>query len=89
MAKAEIRCPTCDNVGKLEIAEDSIKNVSRGLLAVNVAPHIICEHSFIVYIDKNLQVRDYFVADFHIELPKFNPKASRIPSGLSFFITFC
>ena len=83
MAKAEIRCPTCNNVGKLEIAEDSIKNVLRGLLAVNVAPHIICEHSFIVYIDKNLHVRDYFVADFQIELPKIVPekiKVRRIPT---------
>jgi len=83
MAKAEIRCPSCNKIGKLDIAEDSIKNVSRGLLAVNVAPHIICEHSFIVYIDKNLHVRDYFVADFHIELPKIVPsslKTSRIPT---------
>ena len=79
MAKAEIRCPSCNKVGKLEIAEDSIKNILRGLLAVNVAPHIICEHSFIVYIDKNLQVRDYFVADFQVELPNLQVKTSRIP----------
>lgn len=29
---------------------------------------MICEHSFIVYLDRNLVVRDCFVADFKIEL---------------------
>jgi len=31
---------------------------------------MICEHSFIAYVDKNLVVRDCLVADFKIELPE-------------------
>lgn len=65
----QVRCPTCSKQGKIEVSRDSLKNVTRGLLAVNVSEGIVCEHSFIAYIDKNLQVRDYFTADFQIELP--------------------
>jgi len=53
----------------IEVSEDAVKNVSRGLLAVNIMARTICEHSFIVYVDINLHVRDYFVADFQIEIP--------------------
>lgn len=73
MSKVEIRCPSCQGVGFIQVSEDAMKNVSRGLLAVNIAEHTICDHSFITYIDKNLNVRDYFVADFHIELPDIAP----------------
>lgn len=68
MAKLEIRCPSCSARGKIEISEDAIKNVSKGLLAVNIAVGMICEHSFIAYVDKNMQIRDYFMADFQIQL---------------------
>jgi len=64
-----IRCPSCGKWGDIEISEDSIKNVSRGLLAVNIPQNTICSDSFIVYLDKNLRVRDYFIADFQIEIP--------------------
>jgi hypothetical protein len=40
------------------------------LLAVNIAPGMICDHTFIAYVDKNLTVRDCFVADFKIEAPE-------------------
>jgi hypothetical protein len=73
MAKIEIRCPSCSQVGYINVSEDAMKNVSRGLLAVNIAEHTICSHSFITYIDKNLNVRDYFVADFQIEIPDIAP----------------
>ncbi len=65
----DIRCPSCSKRGKIEVSQDSLKNVTRGLLAVNVSKGLVCDHSFIAYIDKNLQVRDYFMADFHLELP--------------------
>ncbi len=65
----EIRCPICSKRGTFTISEDSLKNVERGLLAVNIAEGIVCEHSFIAYVDKNLQVRDYFMADFQLEMP--------------------
>jgi hypothetical protein len=69
MAKLEIRCPSCSARGKIEISEDAIQNVSRGVLAVNIAVGMICEHSFIAYVDRNMQIRDYFMADFEIQLP--------------------
>lgn len=73
MIKIEIRCPTCSKKGTLEISEAVMKNVTRGLLAVNVA-ETVCSHSFIAYIDKNLKIRDYFIADFKIQLPQMDIK---------------
>lgn len=67
--KIEVRCPACSKIGYIEVSEEVIKNVVRGLLAVNVTENIACEHSFVAYVDKNLQIRDYMLADFQIELP--------------------
>jgi len=67
MAKLQIRCPVCAKWDNIEILDDATKNVKRGLLAVNISPGMICEHSFIAYVDKNLIVRDCFIADFKIE----------------------
>ena len=70
MVKVEIRCPTCSKRNKIEVSEDEVKNTTRGLYAVNVSEGIVCEHSFIAYLDKNLVVRDTFMADFQIVLPE-------------------
>ncbi|MFX1592415.1 MAG: hypothetical protein ACFFCL_06950, partial [Promethearchaeota archaeon] len=70
MAKIEVRCPICSLWDNIEISDDATKNVSKGLLAINIASGMICEHSFIAYVDKNLVVRDCIVADFKIELPE-------------------
>ena len=67
--KIEIRCPSCGKRGFIEVSEEKIKETSRGLLAINVSENIICKHSFVAYIDKNLEVRDCFMADFQIEIP--------------------
>lgn len=69
MPKIEIRCPSCSKIGYIDIIEETIKNIKRGVLSVNIAKDTICEHSFIAYVDKNLAIRDYILADFHIELP--------------------
>jgi len=68
MAKVEVRCPVCSKWDNIEISDDATKNVAKGLLAINLASGMICEHSFIAYVDKNLVVRDCLVADFKIEL---------------------
>ena len=73
MPIVEIRCPSCEKKGTIEIPAERMKHVLRGLLAVNVANAIICSHSFIAYIDKNYNPRDYFTADFHIEIPELSP----------------
>ncbi len=70
MAKIEVRCPVCSNWDNIEISDDVTKNVAKGLLAVHIAAGMICEHSFIAYVDKNLIVRDCLIADFKIEAPE-------------------
>jgi len=70
MTSIIINCPTCKTKGKIDVYKEQLKDVKRGLLAINIARNIVCEHTFIAYIDKNLNVRDYFVADFQIELPE-------------------
>ncbi|MFX1338154.1 MAG: hypothetical protein ACFFDK_06070 [Promethearchaeota archaeon] len=70
MVPIRIKCPSCSKVGSINISTDMLKNSLRGLLAVNVAKDIVCSHTFIVYIDKNLTIRDYFISDFNVELPK-------------------
>lgn len=74
MVKVDVRCPVCSRWDKIEISDDATKNVAKGLLAINIASDMICEHSFIAYVDKNLVVRDCLVADFKIELPESENK---------------
>ncbi|MHA2010409.1 MAG: hypothetical protein ACXABO_14865 [Promethearchaeota archaeon] len=69
MAKIEIRCPICSSWENIQISDDATKNVTKGLITVNITSGMICDHSFIAYVDKNLIVRDYFTADFKIETP--------------------
>jgi hypothetical protein len=73
MARILIQCPSCSEKGYIEISDEEFKNIPRGLLAVNIINNLICQHSFIAYIDKNLNIRDYFLADFHIEVPEIVP----------------
>ena len=82
MAKLEIRCPICSKWKNIEIADDATENVSKGLLAINIAAGMICEHSFIAYIDKNFTVRECLVADFKIELPE-RPPTEETEEGIS------
>ena len=77
MTKIQVTCPSCQKKGLIDVSEEILKNITRGLLAVNV-PDIICEHTFIVYVDKNLAIRDYFMADFKIELPQIS-----VPEGIT------
>jgi len=69
MAKIDVRCPVCSEWKNIEIPDDVTKNSKKGLLTINITSGMICEHSFIVYLDKNLIIRDCFVADFKIEVP--------------------
>ena len=86
MTSIQIICPSCGDKGNIEVAPDALKHVTRGLLAINIPASTICQHSFIAYLDRNLHVRDYFVADFQIELPEMpipdseKFRESKIPS---------
>ena len=70
MKKLEIRCPACSKRGYIEVEEEEVKSSTRGLFAVNITEGIVCEHSFVAYVDKNLTIRDTFMADFQINLPE-------------------
>ena len=75
MAKIELICPQCNKYGKIEVEDtDKLKKNRRGIMAINVEESTICTHSFVAYIDKNLNVRDCFVCDFKIELPEIQPQ---------------
>lgn len=65
----KIRCPVCNKRGDLKIKENVIAKSERGI-TVNVANYLICQHSFLVYIDKDLKVKDSFICDFEKEVKK-------------------
>jgi hypothetical protein len=74
MKKLEVRCPSCSNRGYIEVPEEEVIKAARGVFAVNVMEGVICEHSFVAYVDKNFAVRDTFIADFQLELPDIVPE---------------
>ena len=67
-----INCPVCNKRGKISVEENIIIKSARGVTAINVAPDLVCGHSFVAYIDRNLAVRDSFVCDFKVELPEIS-----------------
>lgn len=70
MVEIKVRCPSCSGVGTIDVQEKVILESKRGIYAINIAKNLICEHSFIAYIDKNLSVRDCFLTDFKLETPE-------------------
>ncbi|MFX1273426.1 MAG: hypothetical protein ACFFBP_15435 [Promethearchaeota archaeon] len=68
--KITIYCPICKTMGQVRIEKNIVTMSDKGVTAVNVAENLICEHSFVTYIDKNLDIRDSFVCDFRIEIPQ-------------------
>jgi hypothetical protein len=76
MVKVEFRCPSCNKVGLLDVESELIKHTERGLLAITVPSGKLCSHSFVAYIDKNLDTRDCYLADFMIEIPQLDEEES-------------
>lgn len=73
MTKINVHCPVCSKKGKIDIDETIINKNSRGVTAINIDSEEICDHTFIVYVDRNLAVRDCFSSDFLLELPQMAP----------------
>lgn len=71
MVEIYIHCPVCSKKGIIEVEENLIRKSERGVSAINVAENLICSHSFVAYIDKNLTVRDCFITDFKIDTPEY------------------
>ena len=76
MVKVEFRCPSCKKVGLLDVESELLKHTERGLLAITVPSGKLCSHSFVAYIDKNLDTRDCYLADFMIEIPQLDEEES-------------
>ena len=76
MVKVEFRCPSCNKIGLLDVDSELIKHTERGVLAITVPSGKLCSHSFVAYIDKNLDTRDCYLADFMIEIPQLNEEES-------------
>jgi hypothetical protein len=72
----------------LEISEEDVKKAAKGLFAVNI-DKLFCSHSFIAYVDKNLSIRDCYIADFQIDLPEALPdkKVETVPTEIEEFDT--
>jgi len=68
LTKIIIQCPSCKNKGHIDVSEEQLRNVKRGLLAINIPQGNVCEHTFITYLDKNLVIRDYFIADYQFQV---------------------
>jgi hypothetical protein len=72
MKKVKVKCPSCSKNGIVEIDESSIEKNDNGITSLNIPEKLICPHAFVVYIDRKFTVRDLFIPDFTIELPKLN-----------------
>ena len=83
MTILHVICPECSKKGDIEVSLDALKNISKGLLAINIPQDTVCSHSFIIYVDRNLKIRDYFMADFQLELPEIIPSESVKAIGLT------
>ena len=66
----EIHCPVCNKIGKINVDEYPITQSKKGLCAINVSEDLVCQHSFVAYIDRNLSIRDCFVCDFRVNIPQ-------------------
>ena len=61
-----VRCPICQKRKEIFIPKDVVDNKRSGITSIFIPRMAICEHSFYIYIDKFLKVRDYLVADISI-----------------------
>ena len=66
----EVRCPACSKIGNVDVEQELIDQSTRGLTVVNIPSNLICEHSFVAYVDKNRDIRDYILCDFLIDTPQ-------------------
>ncbi|MFX1273601.1 MAG: hypothetical protein ACFFBP_11535 [Promethearchaeota archaeon] len=86
--KIVVRCPICNTKGQMNIEKNIIDQNTKGITAINVAENLICEHSFVTYVDKNLVIRDSFVCDFKVEIPEIeDPELERFEAPNLFDIS--
>ena len=61
--KIQVICPVCNASSYIPVPIDIISSKASGATSILIPPHTICPHTFHVYVDKNLTVRDYLVSD--------------------------
>ena len=76
----QVRCPICSQTDEIQISKKELGKASRGLLSISLPENVVCNHSFIVYVDRNFKVRDYFVPDFEINLRGLSSTSYRADS---------
>ncbi len=64
-------CPICNEKGEIYIPINAVKK-SKGLMCVTIAPKIVCEHVFQIYLDKNFKARGYSKSDYDVGFLKVN-----------------
>ncbi|MFW9988995.1 MAG: hypothetical protein ACFFC3_10090 [Candidatus Odinarchaeota archaeon] len=74
MVKLNIICPKCSKNRFLTINKDQIQFKDSGLFSLNIDENFTCEHSYIAYLDRQFNIRDYFNFDYDIELPEIIPE---------------
>ncbi len=74
MVQIFIDCPICSKKGYMEIDEKIISQNQRGITTVSVSK-VVCEHSFIAYIDNKFDVRDTFITDLTLDSPALELEA--------------
>ncbi len=55
-----IQCPSCSKRGYITVNARQITEASKTMILVKVEKKFICEHDFLIYIDKNFSVRNVF-----------------------------
>ncbi len=64
-----IECPTCKKTTRKEFSPEIVekrKNNSKGIVKIMIPKDNVCEHGFLIYVDRNFQVRGYGTADITI-----------------------
>lgn len=81
----KIQCPICSKKGVITLSNDeTIRNNEKGITSIMISRNRICSHSFLVYIDNNLTVRDYVVPDYTIDIPEMDISSVDREIDLSF-----
>lgn len=61
-----IACPICKKQKRIPISSQIFENIKNPLATLRLEKNMVCEHEFIVYIDRNLNVRGELASDFII-----------------------
>lgn len=73
MTKIPVICPFCKAVGGVDVPRKDVRKNEGGLLRVLLAPEIICEHCFLIYVDNNLKIRSYLPIDNQLGISRLSP----------------